>query len=90
MYICKSNQKNHFYEMQNLQDNLKKYTQKAVTEIFGVSLENVEIQQTKKEFDGDLTIVIFPMLRQIKGNPQQIGEQIGAFLQKKYGRSRKF
>lgn len=82
MYICKSNQKNHFYEMQNLQDNLKKYTQKAVTEIFGVSLENVEIQQTKKEFDGDLTIVIFPMLRQIKGNPQQIGEQIGAFLQK--------
>ncbi len=68
--------------MQNLQDNLKKYTQKAVTEIFGVSLENVEIQQTKKEFDGDLTIVIFPMLRQIKGNPQQIGEQIGAFLQK--------
>lgn len=82
IYICKSNQKNHFYEMQNLQDNLKKYTQKAVTEIFGVSLENVEIQQTKKEFDGDLTIVIFPMLRQIKGNPQQIGEQIGAFLQK--------
>lgn len=68
--------------MENLQDNLKKYTQKAATEIFGVSLENVEIQQTKKEFDGDLTIVIFPMLRQIKGNPQQIGEQIGAFLQK--------
>ncbi|MFK8268082.1 arginine--tRNA ligase [Capnocytophaga cynodegmi] len=67
--------------MQNLQEILKKYTQKAGEQIFGVSLENIELQQTKKEFEGDITIVIFPMLRQIKGNPEQIGQQIGTFLQ---------
>ncbi|MDO4228328.1 MAG: arginine--tRNA ligase [Capnocytophaga sp.] len=67
--------------MQNLQNILKQHTQKAVQQLFSVSLENVELQQTKKEFEGDVTIVIFPMLRQIKGNPQQIGEQIGAYLQ---------
>ena len=38
------------------------------------------MQQTKKEFQGDITIVIFPMLRQIKGNPEQIGRQIGEYL----------
>ncbi|MFK8301099.1 arginine--tRNA ligase [Capnocytophaga canimorsus] len=67
--------------MRNLQEILKKYTQKAGEQIFGVSLENIELQQTKKEFEGDITIVIFPMLRQIKGNPEQIGQQIGTFLQ---------
>ncbi|WP_172917913.1 arginine--tRNA ligase [Capnocytophaga canis] len=67
--------------MLDLQDILKQHTQKASEQIFGVSLENVELQQTKKEFEGDITIVIFPMLRQIKGNPEQIGQQIGTFLQ---------
>ncbi|GIJ94338.1 arginine--tRNA ligase [Capnocytophaga stomatis] len=67
--------------MQNLQEILKQHTQKAVEHLFGIQLENVELQQTKKEFEGDITIVIFPMLRQIKGNPEQIGQQIGAFLQ---------
>ncbi|GJQ03610.1 arginine--tRNA ligase [Capnocytophaga canimorsus] len=67
--------------MRNLQEILKKYTQKAGEQIFSVQLENIELQQTKKEFEGDITIVIFPMLRQIKGNPEQIGQQIGTFLQ---------
>ncbi|AWL79592.1 arginine--tRNA ligase [Capnocytophaga canimorsus] len=67
--------------MRNLQEILKQHTQKASEQIFGVSLENIELQQTKKEFEGDITIVIFPMLRQIKGNPEQIGQQIGTFLQ---------
>ncbi|ATA88988.1 arginine--tRNA ligase [Capnocytophaga stomatis] len=67
--------------MQNLQEILKQHTQKAVEHLFGIQFENVELQQTKKEFEGDITIVIFPMLRQIKGNPEQIGQQIGAFLQ---------
>ncbi|ATA92840.1 arginine--tRNA ligase [Capnocytophaga canimorsus] len=67
--------------MRNLQEILKQHTQKAVEQLFSVQLENIELQQTKKEFEGDITIVIFPMLRQIKGNPEQIGQQIGTFLQ---------
>lgn len=63
-----------------LQDTLKEYAVKAVETLYGVTLENVEIQLTKKDFVGDMTIVIFPMLRQVKGSPQQIGEVIGAHI----------
>ena len=66
--------------MQNLNDTLKQHIQKAVQELYSVSLENVELQQTKKEFVGDVTLVVFSLLRHIKGNPVQIGEQIGTYL----------
>lgn len=69
--------------MQNLNDTLKQHIQKAVQELYSVSLENVELQQTKKEFVGDVTLVVFSLLRHIKGNPVQIGEQIGTYLKEK-------
>ena len=69
--------------MQNLNDILKQYILEAVQELYSVSLEAVELQQTKKEFVGDVTLVVFPLLRHIKGNPEQIGEQIGEYLKQK-------
>lgn len=66
--------------MQNLNDILKQHILQAVQELYNVSLENVELQQTKKEFVGDVTLVVFSLLRHIKGNPVQIGEQIGTYL----------
>ncbi|GJH41494.1 arginine--tRNA ligase [Capnocytophaga sp. HP1101] len=71
--------------MLNLNDTLKKYILQAVQELYSVNLESIELQQTKKEFVGDVTLVVFPLLRQIKGNPVQIGEQIGAYLKEKAG-----
>ena len=69
--------------MQNLNDILKQYILQAVQELYSVSLEAVDLQQTKKEFVGDVTLVVFPILRHIKGNPVQIGEQIGEYLKQK-------
>ncbi|WP_053975701.1 arginine--tRNA ligase [Mangrovimonas xylaniphaga] len=66
----------------NLQDTLSKYVKQAVKDIFNAELETVEFQATRKEFAGDITVVVFPMLRVVKGNPVQIGEQIGAYLVK--------
>nr|WP_315137733.1 arginine--tRNA ligase [uncultured Capnocytophaga sp.] len=71
--------------MQNLNDSLKQHILQAVQELYNVSLENVELQQTKKEFVGDVTLVVFSLLRHIKGNPVQIGEQIGTYLKEKVG-----
>ncbi|MEO8772790.1 MAG: arginine--tRNA ligase [Gelidibacter sp.] len=65
----------------NLQETLSDQVIKAVNIIFGATLESVELQSTRKEFVGDITVVIFPMLRVVKGNPVQIGEQIGQYLQ---------
>ena len=66
LYLCPLKRKN--LQMLNLNDTLKQYILQAVQELYGVSLESVELQQTKKEFVGDVTLVVFPLLRHIKGN----------------------
>lgn len=64
----------------NLQNTLLESVKQAVKARYKVVLEAVEFQATRKEFPGDITVVIFPMLRFVKGNPVQIGETIGAYL----------
>jgi arginyl-tRNA synthetase len=54
--------------------------QKAVQELFDISIDKVEFQITRKEFEGDITMVIFPLLKVIKGNPVEIGTEIGNYL----------
>ncbi|GAA4280879.1 arginine--tRNA ligase [Gaetbulibacter aestuarii] len=64
----------------NLQETLEKHIKQAVADSFEVAIPSVEFQATRKEFAGDITVVVFPLLRFIKGNPVAIGEQIGNFL----------
>lgn len=59
---------------------LETNVREAVRSIFKVDLPLVELQPTRKEFEGDVTVVVFPMLRYVKGKPEQIGQQIGAYL----------
>ncbi len=61
----------------NLQNILTIQIKQAAKEIYSVDLQSVEFQATHKEFLGDITVVVFPMLKLIKGNPLQIGETIG-------------
>ncbi|MCG2459863.1 arginine--tRNA ligase [Flavobacteriaceae bacterium F89] len=63
-----------------IQDTLLTHIKTAVAALYGVELDTVEFQPTRKDFEGDITVVVFPMLRIIKGNPAQIGEQIGQYL----------
>ncbi|MEH6536512.1 MAG: arginine--tRNA ligase [Psychroserpens sp.] len=64
----------------NLQETLSHNVKQAVKSVFDAELKSVEFQATRKEFAGDITVVVFPMLRVVKGNPVQIGEQIGQYL----------
>jgi len=64
----------------SLQETLSEYVKQAVKSYYDVDLEIVEFQSTRKEFAGDITVVIFPMLRFVKGNPLQIGEAVGEYL----------
>ena len=66
----------------SLQETLSNYVKQAVKSDFNIELETVEFQATRKEFAGDITVVVFPMLRFVKGNPVQIGETIGNYLVK--------
>ena len=67
----------------NIQNQITEAVKEIVTDIYDKSLETVEIQYTRKEFEGEYTVVIFPMLSRIKGNPFQIGETIGKELVEK-------
>ena len=64
----------------SIQETLTTHVKEAIFTVFSVKLESVEFQATRKEFIGDITVVIFPMLRFVKGNPVQIGEIIGNYL----------
>ena len=63
-----------------LQEKLEIQIKKAVSQLYQANLESVEFQATRKEFEGDITVVVFPMLRVVKGNPEQIGQSIGEYL----------
>jgi arginyl-tRNA synthetase len=63
-----------------LHHTLTTHIQKAVLELFNISIEKVEFQATRKEFEGDITMVVFPLVKVLKGNPVEIGNQIGNYL----------
>ncbi len=54
--------------------------EKAILSLFDVTIDKVEFQSTRKEFEGDITMVIFPLLKVIKSNPVELGNKIGAYL----------
>ena len=64
----------------NIQNTLSIHVKEAVKKLYDVDLENLEFQPTRKDFDGDITLVTFPMLRQVKANPVKLGEDIGNYL----------
>ncbi len=64
----------------SLQEILIPSIQQAIQELFDVRIETLEFQATRKDFEGDITLVIFPLLKVIKGNPVEIGTKIGSYL----------
>ena len=54
--------------------------EKAIHSLFDVTIDKLEFQSTRKEFEGDITMVIFPLLKVIKSNPVELGNKIGAYL----------
>ncbi len=54
--------------------------EKAVQALYGIAIDKVEFQTTRKEFEGDVTVVIFPLLKVIKTNPVELGNKIGNYL----------
>ncbi|MCG1035490.1 arginine--tRNA ligase [Polaribacter sargassicola] len=48
--------------------------------LYNIEIPSVEFQATRKEFEGDITVVVFPLLRYKKGNPVAIGEDLGKYV----------
>ena len=63
-----------------LHHTLTIHIQKAVQELFDIAIDSFEFQATRKDFEGDITVVVFPLVKMVKGNPVEIGTQIGNYL----------
>ncbi len=66
----------------NLELTIQTEVAKAIKELFGTEaeLKSIQIQKTKKEFEGDVTVVTFPFTKVSRKSPEQTGEAIGTFL----------
>ncbi|WP_343556595.1 arginine--tRNA ligase [Sphingobacterium sp.] len=67
----------------SIQKRLVEVTVQAVKELYNADiLENqIALQATRKEFEGQITIVTFPVTRFSKSSPEQTGKEIGTYLQ---------
>ena len=63
-----------------LQSTLATHVKDAVKKIYDVEIDHLEFQPTRKDFEGDITLVTFPMLKTLKTNPVKLGEEIGNYL----------
>lgn len=66
----------------NLKEVLSSCIKEGAKDLFDAAVPSVEFQPTRIDFEGDITVVVFPMLKYIKGNPEQIGNELGAYLLK--------
>lgn len=78
------------YAVMELHKVLEQKVKDAVQSLFSVELPTVEFQPTRKDFEGDITVVVFPMLKVLKGNPVAIGTAIGQYLEQEVAEVSKF
>lgn len=67
----------------NLQQEIINATINAVQAVFGevVTSEQISLQETRKEFEGEVTIVVFPFTKFSKKSPEETGRLVGEYLQ---------
>ena len=62
--------------------DIKPRVAKAITELYQLSIpeEQLTINLTKPEFEGDYTVVLFALIKSIRKAPEQLGQEIGQWL----------
>ena len=52
----------------------------AISELYKYKAISIQLQKTRAEFEGDFTVVVFPLLKITKQNPEKTAEEIGSYL----------
>ncbi len=73
---------NNFFQQNkmNIEKHLLEEIAGCVEALYGVSDVQLQLQKTRKEFEGDYTLVVFPLLRSSRKSPDATAEEIGAAL----------
>jgi arginyl-tRNA synthetase len=53
----------------------------ALEKLFDIKEGKLEAQLTKKDFEGDVTLVLFPLVKTVKSSPAELGQKLGSYLQ---------
>ncbi len=64
----------------NLKQKTTEILSQTINELYNYSPEHLEIQNTRKEFEGQYTLVTFPLIKELKKNPEALGNEIGNAL----------
>ena len=64
----------------NIESSLHIIAVKAINKLYKINIDNVEIQYTRTDFEGDLTIVVFPLLKLLKTNPIELANSLGNYI----------
>ena len=63
----------------NIELTLQEAVASALKKLYSIEIahETVVLQSTKKEFQGDYTIVVFPYVKQARRSPEQLANELG-------------
>lgn len=66
----------------NIESIVKSKVAEAIKTCYGQDVEdkNIQLQKTRREIEGDVTVVVFPFLRMSKKSPEQTANDLGAYL----------
>ena len=62
--------------MVNIEEFILSVVKRTTEELYGTS-DNIQIQKTRKEFEGDYTVVVFPLLRASRKSPEATATELG-------------
>ncbi len=66
----------------NLEATIQAAVAQSVRALYNVEteLQQIQIQKTKKEFKGDITVVVFPFVKAARKSPEGAGQEIGQYM----------
>ncbi|CAD0221244.1 arginine--tRNA ligase [Chryseobacterium sp. JV274] len=64
----------------NIKDIIEEKLSEVILNVYQLKDIKLEVQENKTEFEGDFTIVTFPLVKQLKKNPESIGVELGEAL----------
>lgn len=71
--------------MQRIENLIRSLALEAVQSLWNASMEEgaIQVQKTRRDFKGDFTVVVFPLLRHSRLSPELTGETMGQFIREK-------
>lgn len=61
----------------NIKENISQLVEASIARLYQLTDVALEVQENKTDFEGDFTVVIFPLVKKVRKNPELIGNEIG-------------